>query len=96
VRQEYDRHFPDDRLSASARRQLFREQYFMLILDEERALAAVPRLVPAAADREAALAMVRRVLMAKGELSPVRKERLARLEGILMNGTMVGAGGTTS
>jgi hypothetical protein len=34
--------------------------------------------------------------MAKGELSPVRKERLARLEGILMNGTMVGAGGTTS
>jgi pimeloyl-ACP methyl ester carboxylesterase len=96
VRQEYDRHFPDDRLSASARRQLFREQYFMLILDEERALAAVPRLVPAAADREAALAMVRRVLTAKGELSPVRKERLARLEGILMNGTMVGAGGTTS
>ena len=96
VRDEYDRVFPDDRLPASVRRQLFKDQYFMLLLAEDQALAALPKLVPQPADREAALEMVRRVLTAKGELSPVRKERLARLEGILMNGIGVGTPGRAS
>jgi pimeloyl-ACP methyl ester carboxylesterase len=86
VREEYDRDFPTERLSASARRELFKEQYLMLLLDEDRALAALPKLVPQAAEREAALEMVRRVLTAKGELTPARKVRLARVEAILMNG----------
>ena len=58
----------------------------MLLVDEERALAALPKLVPQPAEREAALAMVRRVLTAKGELTPARKQRMARLESLLMNG----------
>jgi hypothetical protein len=86
IREEYDRDFPAERLSASARRELFKEQYLMLLLDEERSLAALPKLVPQAADREAALETVRRVLTARGELTPARKVRLARVEAILMNG----------
>ena len=82
----YTRDFPAERLSASARRELFKEQYLMLLLDEERSLAALPKLVPQAADREAALETVRRVLTARGELTPARKVRLARVEAILMNG----------
>jgi hypothetical protein len=86
VREEYERDLAAERLSASARRELFKEQYLMLLLDEERALAALPKLVPQPAEREAALEMVRRVLTAKGELTPARKVRLARVEAILMNG----------
>jgi pimeloyl-ACP methyl ester carboxylesterase len=94
VREEYDRYFPSERLSGSTRRQLFKDQYFMLLLDEERALAALPKLVPQPADREVALEMVRRVLTAQGELTPGRKERLARIEAILMDGA--GARGRAS
>jgi pimeloyl-ACP methyl ester carboxylesterase len=86
VRDEYEQYFGGERVTAAARRQLFKDQYFMLLVDEERALAALPKLVPQPAEREAALEMVRRVLTAKGELTPARKQRLARLEAILMNG----------
>jgi hypothetical protein len=96
VRDEYEQYLAGDRPSASARRQLFRDQYFMLLLDEERALAALPKLVPQPAQREVALEMVRRVLTAKGELTPARKERLARVEAILMEGAGAGTRGRTS
>jgi hypothetical protein len=62
----------------------------MLLLDEDGALAALPKLIPQAADREVALEMVRRVLTAKGDLTPARKQRLARVEGLLMNGAAAG------
>ena len=94
VREDYDEYFRGERLPAAARRELFKDQYFMLLLDEERALAALPKLVPQPAEREAALELVRRVLTAKGEMSAARKQRLARLEGILMNGAA--AAGRTS
>jgi hypothetical protein len=89
VRDEYERSAVADRLSAIERRALFKEQYFMLLLDEEAALAALPRLLPQPAEREAALDMVRRVLTARGELTPARKDRLARVEHILANGVAV-------
>jgi pimeloyl-ACP methyl ester carboxylesterase len=89
VRDEYERSAVADRLSAIERRALFKEQYFMLLLDEDGALAALPRLVPQPAEREAALDMVRRVLTARGELTPARKDRLARVEHILANGVVV-------
>jgi hypothetical protein len=86
VRAEYDQYFGGERLTAATRRQLFKDQYFMLLIDEEGALAALPKLVPQMAEREAALEMVRRVLTATGELTPARKQRLARVEAVLMNG----------
>jgi hypothetical protein len=78
-----DEHLAGERLPGPRRRELFRDQFFMLLLDEERALAALPALLPTGEDREAALEMARRVLSAKGEMAPARKERLARVEAIL-------------
>jgi hypothetical protein len=76
-------HFAGERLPGPQRRQLFREQFFLLLLDEAAALAALPRLLPSAKDRAAALDMVRQVLSTKGELSEERRARLARVETIL-------------
>ena len=96
VREDYDQYLGTERLPGTARRELFKDQYFMLLLDEKGALAALPKLVPQPAEREAALEVVRRVLTAKGELTPERKERLSRLESILLNGATTGARGAKS
>jgi hypothetical protein len=62
-------------------KEIVREQFLMLFLDEERTIAALPKLMPE--DRrecEAALAMVRRVLGARGDLSEEGRRRLSRIE----------------
>ena len=86
-----DQHFGSDRLSGSQRRQLVREQFFLLLLDEAEALAALPRMLPASKDQAAALDMVRQVLSAKGELSDERRARLARVESIFNRSPAVAA-----
>ena len=59
---------------------MLREQFFMLLLDEEAALAALPDLLPTdAATRAAAYAIVRAVTTASGEAS---EEALARLRAL--------------
>jgi Protein of unknown function (DUF3141) len=72
-----------ERLPGPQRRELFREQFFMLLLDEAEALAALPRMLPTAKERATALEMVRQVLSAKGDLTEERRARLARVEAIL-------------
>jgi pimeloyl-ACP methyl ester carboxylesterase len=65
-------------------KEIVKEQYLMLLLDEERAIAALPKLLQA--DRrqcEEALAVLHRVLVARGELSPEAARRLARIERLL-------------
>jgi pimeloyl-ACP methyl ester carboxylesterase len=64
-------------------KEIVRDQYLMLYLDEERAIAALPKLLPE--DRrecEQALAMVRRVLRARGDLLEEGNKRLGRIEGM--------------
>jgi pimeloyl-ACP methyl ester carboxylesterase len=62
-------------------KEIVREQFLMLFLDEERAIAALPKLLPEDnRECEAALAMVRRVLGARGDLSEEGRRRLARIE----------------
>ena len=78
-----DQHLAGERLSGPRRRELVREQFFLLLLDEAEALAALPRMLPLAKDRTAALEMAREILSAKGELSDERRARLARVESIL-------------
>jgi hypothetical protein len=78
-----DQHLAGERLSGPRRRELVREQFFLLLLDEAAALAALPRMLPAAKDRTAALEMVREVLSARGDLNEERRARLARVEAIL-------------
>ncbi len=71
------------RLSLQAFKALVREQYFMLLIDEAAALAAVPSLLPSGAkDRRKALAILREVVTARGELvgeASRRMERITRL-----------------
>jgi hypothetical protein len=78
-----DKYLAGERLSGPRRRELFREQFFLLLLDEAGALAALPRMLPSDKERAAALDMVREVLSAKGDLNEERRARLARVETIL-------------
>jgi hypothetical protein len=59
---------------------LVREQYFMLLIDPEAALAAIPDLLPPDDDtRRKAFAAVRQVISARGEITGEVAERLARI-----------------
>ncbi|MBV8122236.1 MAG: DUF3141 domain-containing protein [Alphaproteobacteria bacterium] len=64
-------------------KEIVKEQYLMLLLDEERAVAALPKLLPDDRRRcEEALALVRRVLAACGALPAEGRQRLERIEAI--------------
>jgi hypothetical protein len=59
---------------------LVREQFYLLLMDQEAALAAIPKMLPEdAAMRQAALEMVKRILMASGPLGEEDQARLARI-----------------
>jgi Protein of unknown function (DUF3141) len=87
---------PDERVFAEVRRLRFaplgagltlaqfktmvREQYFMLLIDPEATLAAIPKMLPdAAKERREAFAAVQQVLAAGGEIGGEAAERLARV-----------------
>lgn len=59
-----------------------REQFLMLLIDEEAAVAAIGELVARsdASDRAAAMEIVRRIATAPGEPEGEKAERLARIE----------------
>src|SRR6185503_11024325 len=62
---------------------IVREQYFLLRLDEERAVAAIPALLPEDAKaRAAALSDISQIVLAKGPSEGTTGERLALIEGI--------------
>ncbi len=57
-----------------------REQFFLLLLDPEATLAAIPKLLPAdVAERRKGLAAIRNVLSAAGEISGEAAERLKKV-----------------
>ena len=59
---------------------LVREQFLMLLIDEEAALAALPAMLPAdAAARRKAIEIVEQILAATGAQSPEEAERRARI-----------------
>ena len=74
------------RLTLSEFKMLVREQFFMLLLDQETALAAIPKLLPDNADdRRAAFAAIREVLSASAAISgevASRLQRVAELFGV--------------
>ncbi len=68
------------RLKLQAFKALVREQYFMLLIDEAAALAAIPRLLPSGAEeRRKALAILREIVTARGELSGEGSRRMERI-----------------
>jgi hypothetical protein len=59
---------------------LLRQQYFMVMIDEDAALAAIPGLMPESAEeRRAAFRMLGEVLTASGPLPEAAADRLARV-----------------
>jgi hypothetical protein len=88
---------PDERVFAAVRRlrlaplgagltlaqfkTMVREQFFMLLIDLETTLAAIPKMLPTdAGERRSGFAAVQQVLAAGGELGGEAAERLARIE----------------
>ncbi|WP_424813348.1 DUF3141 domain-containing protein [Roseococcus sp. YIM B11640] len=77
---------PDaQRISRERLRTIIRDQTAILRLDEERAIEALPQLLPDnAAARAEAMAAIRQVATAQGTLSEAAMARLARIEGIFI------------
>ena len=64
----------------SAFKALVREQFHMLIVDTEAALAAIPSMLPDDTDRRIkAIELIKQVLSARSELSAEEQERMERI-----------------
>ena len=62
-------------------KEIVKEQYLILLMDAERAIAALPKLLPGNRRQcDEALALVRRVLAARGALPEEGRRRLERIE----------------
>jgi hypothetical protein len=64
-------------------KEIVKEQYLILLMDAERAIAALPKLLPGNRRQcDEALALVRRVLAARGALPEEGRRRLERIEAL--------------
>jgi hypothetical protein len=72
-----------ERIGLIRLKEIVHEQYLILVQDGERAIAALPKLLPEDRQREEALTMVRRLLAARGKLSGEGRHRLDRVEALL-------------
>jgi Protein of unknown function (DUF3141) len=71
---------PGAQLTLAQFKAMVREQYFMLLIDPEAALAAIRAMLPAdAEERGKAFAAVRQVVAARGEIGGEAAERLDRV-----------------
>jgi len=68
------------RLTLAQFKAIAREQFFLLLLDPEATLAAIPKLLPTdMGERRKGLAAIRNVLSAAGEISGEAAERLKKV-----------------
>ncbi len=59
---------------------LVREQFYLLLIDTEAALAAIPSMLPSDADtRRKAYELIKQIMSARGEFSAEDKERMLRI-----------------
>ena len=67
-------------MPASEFKALVREQFYILLIDTDAALAAIPSMLPAdAKTRRKGFELIKEVMSARGESSPADKERLLRV-----------------
>jgi len=85
-----------ERLPLSTFKELIRDQYLLLHLDRDRALASIPHMLPKdKAKRIAAYAALRSAIEAVGQVQPGVRARLAEMEELFTSGPD-GATGSTS
>jgi hypothetical protein len=66
---------------------IVREQFYMLLLDTEGALSAIPSMLPPEPEiRQKALDLIKEVLSARGELSADDRERLQHVSRLFGKG----------
>jgi hypothetical protein len=83
-------------LSLSDFKSLVREQFNMLLIDQEAALAAIPSMLPPDAKlRSEAFGLIEQVLHARGDLSAEDKKRLSEVAQLFAVGEDAKAGGNT-
>jgi hypothetical protein len=71
------------RMGLSRFKEIVRDQFLILRLDEERAIASLPKLLPAdRRARETALGLIRRIIGARGAPSEEGGRRLKRIEAL--------------
>ena len=77
------RDYSGPRVTLPEFKMLVREQFFMLLLDQEGALAAIPKLLPEDVNqRRAVFAAMREVLSASGKITGERATRLQHVAGL--------------
>jgi hypothetical protein len=70
-----------ERISHARFKEMMREQFLIVLLEPERAVAAIPTLLPAGrGERNSLLGMIRQVANSDGALPQESKRRLARVE----------------
>ena len=78
----------NDAVPLSEFKTMVREQFYMLLIDQDSALAAIPAMLPADPKvKQQALDLIRQVLAARGELSDEDKARLAQVTRLFGAGT---------
>jgi hypothetical protein len=78
-------------------KKLLREQFFMLLIDEEAALAAIPGLLPEdEVERRKAFALLTEVLTARGPLEGEAAERMNRIADLFGLGAVTAGSRTPS
>jgi len=74
---------PENVPSLAALKAAIKRQAFVLALDEERAIAALPKLVPEMHLRRRGCEVARLVARARGELTPYQEERFRKVASLL-------------
>jgi hypothetical protein len=96
IKQLHDAQPPGRPRTMAELKAILRDQVMLLRLDEDRAIKAIPKLVPRDRDdRARTLRAVQRVVQATGELTSEGKRRLAQVEHLFGVKTTAAATGTT-
>jgi pimeloyl-ACP methyl ester carboxylesterase len=75
---------PAERIGYARFKDVVKEQFLIVLMEEQRAVEALPKMLHGDRRRcEEVLAMLHRVLAARGALSPEAAQRLARVEQVL-------------
>jgi pimeloyl-ACP methyl ester carboxylesterase len=76
-----------ERTTLSRFKQIMREQYLIMLLDEETAVSTISKMLPAdRAERGTLIAAIRRIVAAPGGLPEESRRRLARIEAMFEQG----------